>query len=96
MLKQVAYVCYKDPDTGIKYPAFCVEPDKEGIGTGAGDSYDVTLSALSNPILWRMLYKGYVGSSYTSWGLECDDDLQTVQHLLQNMKFHIVLVMETM
>ena len=47
MLKQVAYVCYKDPDTGIKYPAFCVEPDKEGIGTGAGDSYDVTLSALS-------------------------------------------------
>lgn len=75
MLKQVAYVCYKDPDTGIKYPAFCVEPDKEGIGTGAGDSYDVTLSALSTPILWRMLYKGYVGSSYTSWGLECDDDL---------------------
>lgn len=75
MLKQVAYVCYKDPDTGIKYPAFCVEPSKEGIGTGAGDSYDVTLSQLSNPILWRMLYKGYVGSSYTSWGLECDDDL---------------------
>lgn len=28
MLKQVAYVCYKDPDTGIKYPAFCVEPEK--------------------------------------------------------------------
>lgn len=22
-----------------------------------------------------MLYKGYVGSNYTSWGLECDDDL---------------------
>jgi len=75
MLKQVAYVCYKDPDTGIKYPAFCVEPAKDGIGTGAGNSYDVTLSQLSNPILWRMLYKGYVGSSYTDWGLECDDDL---------------------
>lgn len=29
MLKQVAYVCYRDPDTGIKYPAFCVEPTKE-------------------------------------------------------------------
>lgn len=29
MLKQVAYVCYKDPDTGIKYPAFCVEPSKD-------------------------------------------------------------------
>lgn len=44
-------------------------------GTGAGDSYDVYLSQLSSPILWRMLYKGYVGSSYTDWGLECDDDL---------------------
>ena len=75
ILKQVAYVCYKDPDTGIKYPAFCVEPAKDGIGTGAGNSYDVTLTDLSNPILWRMLYKGYVGTSYKDWNLECDDDL---------------------
>ena len=75
MLKQVPYVCYIDPDTGIKYPAFCVEPEKPGIGTGAGNSYDVNVSELSNPILWRMLYKGYVGSTYTDWGLECDDDL---------------------
>lgn len=75
VLKQVAYVCYTDPDTGKKYPAFCVEPAKEGIGTGAINSYDISLSELSNPILWRMLYKGYVGSTYTSWGLECDDDL---------------------
>lgn len=74
-LKQVAYVCYIDPDTGISYPAFCVEPANSGIGTGAGDNYDVTISSLDNPILWRMLYKGYVGSSYTSWGLDCDDDL---------------------
>lgn len=74
-LKQVPYVCYIDPDTGIKYPAFCVEPTKEGIGTGAGNSYDVILTDLSNPILWRMLYKGYVGTSYADWGLECDDDL---------------------
>lgn len=29
MLKQVPYVCYQDPDTGIKYPAFCVEPEKD-------------------------------------------------------------------
>lgn len=75
MIKQVAYVCYVDPDTGIKYPAFCVEPAKQGIGTGAGNSYDVSVSQLSNPILWRMLYKGYVGSKYTDWGLETDDDL---------------------
>lgn len=74
-LKLVAYVCYNDPDTGRRYPAFCVEPSKEGIGTGAGDSYDVDLSSLDNPILWRMLYKGYCGSSYQDWGLEKDDDL---------------------
>lgn len=29
ILKLVAYVCYQDPDTGKKYPAFCVEPDKD-------------------------------------------------------------------
>lgn len=29
VLKQVAYVCYTDPDTGTRYPAFCVEPSKE-------------------------------------------------------------------
>lgn len=28
MLKQVAYVCYKDPETNKIYPAFCVEPEK--------------------------------------------------------------------
>lgn len=74
-LKQVAYVVYRDPDTGIKYPAFCVQPDKQGIGTGAGNSYDVTVSQLNDPVLWRMLYKGYVGSSYRDWGLDYDDDL---------------------
>lgn len=74
-LKQVAYVYYEDPDTHIKYPAFCVEPADIGIGTGAGNTYDVTVGQLDNPILWRMLYYGYVGSSYQDWGLDCDDDL---------------------
>lgn len=75
MLKEVAYVCYKDTETGISYPAFCVQPENKGVGTGAGDSYDVKISQIDSPILWRILYKGYVGSSYKDWGLECDDDL---------------------
>ena len=75
MLKGVAYVCYKDEETQNVYPAFCVDPGKEGIGTGAGESYDVTLNKLDNPILCRILYKGYLGSSYLDWDLECDDDL---------------------
>lgn len=44
-------------------------------GMGAGDSYDVTLSQISDQVLWRILYRGYMGSSYTDWSLECDDDL---------------------
>lgn len=75
MLKEVAYVYYEDPDTHIRYPAFCVQPDKAGVGTGAGNSYDVFVSQLDDPVLWRMLYYGYVGSTYQDWGLECDDDL---------------------
>ena len=46
MLKGVTYVVYNDPKTGRKQPAFCVEPSKQGVGTGAGDRYDVTLNLL--------------------------------------------------
>lgn len=75
VLKEVFYIVYKDPETGKKQPAFCVEPEKAGVGTGAGDEYDVTLKLLNDERLWRVLYKGYMGSSYTSWNMECDDDL---------------------
>ncbi len=74
-LKEVVFVAYTDPETGIKQPAFCVEPKKHGIGTGAGENYDATLKLLHDKCLWRVLYKGYMGSKYTDWGLECDDDL---------------------
>ncbi len=74
MMKTVVYVYYRDAN-GQKYPAFCVEPEKDGIGMGAGDSYDVTVNQISDNVLWRMLYKGYMGTSYWDWGLECDDDL---------------------
>ena len=75
ILKQVVYVVYTDPSTGKKQPAFCVEPDQVGVGTGAGSSYDVTLKLMEDQRLWRILYKGYMGTSYSYWGLECDDDL---------------------
>ena len=88
MLKAVVYVVYRDPATGRKQPAFCIEHEKEGIGTGAGDSYEVTLNLMRDERLWRALYKGYMGSSYLDWGLECDDDLyyatKTAVHCLSD------------
>lgn len=75
MLKGVTYVVYNDPKTGRKQPAFCVEPSKQGVGTGAGDRYDVTLNLMHDQRLWRALYKGYMGTKYNEWKLECDDDL---------------------
>ena len=75
MLKGVTYVVYNDPKTGRKQPAFCVEPSKQGVGTGAGDRYDVTLNLMHDQRLWRALYKGYMETKYNEWKLECDDDL---------------------
>lgn len=75
MLKGVTYVVYNDPKTGRKQPAFCVDPSKQGVGTGAGDRYDVTLNLMHDQRLWRALYKGYMGTKYNEWDLEFDDDL---------------------
>ena len=71
--KIVWYVYYIDKDDGNKYPAFCIEPKKEGVGTGYG-SYDVTIKNENDNRIWRVLNKGYMGSSYKDWNLECDDD----------------------
>ena len=79
--KDVQKVYYTD-STGTNYPAFCIEPDKTGVGSGAGDSYEITIEELNNPAIWRVLYKGYMNnfnkdtftSNYQDFGLETDDD----------------------
>ena len=79
--KDVQKVYYTD-STGTNYPAFCIEPEKEGVGSGAGDSYEITIEELNNPAIWRILYKGYMNnfnkdtftSNYQAFGLETDDD----------------------
>ncbi len=73
--KIVWYVYYVDGE-GKRYPAFCVEPAKSGVGTGY-DSYDATIQVENDNRIWRILNKGYMGSSYSEWNLECDDDLYT-------------------
>lgn len=72
--KIVWYVYYQDKDTNIKYLAFCVEPAKQGVGTGYSQ-YDTYLKKEYDEGIWRILDKGYMGSNYTDWDLECDDDL---------------------
>lgn len=74
--KVVWYVYYIDKEEGKKYPAFCVQPEKEGVGTGY-DAYNVTLNKEQDPIIWRILSKGYMGSKFQDWKLECDDDFYT-------------------
>jgi uncharacterized surface anchored protein len=83
--KVIWYVYYLDEQTQEKYPAFCVEPTKNGIGI-TYDSYNTAISKEYDNCLWRILSKGYMGSKYTDWTvigdngenlgqLECDDDL---------------------
>ena len=71
--KIVWYVYYRDQETKEKYPAFCIEPAKGGVGTGY-DSYDTTIRNEKDNRIWRILNKGYMGSGYQDWNLECDDD----------------------
>lgn len=71
--KVVWYVYYTDPEDGARYPAFCIEPQKQGVGTGY-DSYTTSISRENDNRIWRILNKGYMGSSYQEWNLECDDD----------------------
>ena len=71
--KIVWYVYYIDKEENTKYPAFCVEPAKEGVGTGY-DAYNTTIKNEDDNRIWRVLNKGYMGSNYKEWDLECDDD----------------------
>ena len=72
--KVIWYVYYQDKDTNERYPAFCIEPEKQGIGITYPE-YDTTLSKGTDNAIWRILNKGYMGSTYKNWNLECDDDL---------------------
>lgn len=71
--KSIWYVYYEDKQNNVRFPAFCVEPKKEGVGMKY-DSYDAIISKENNNQIWRILNKGYMGSNYKEWGLECDDD----------------------
>jgi len=70
--KRIWHVYYENED-GNTYPAFCIQPEKQGVGTGY-DSYQADIQKENDPVIWRILYKGYMGKHYTDYDLECDDD----------------------
>ncbi|NLC88302.1 MAG: Cys-Gln thioester bond-forming surface protein [Clostridiaceae bacterium] len=87
--KIVWYVYYTDEQEQVKYPAFCIEPKKEGVGTGY-NSYKAEIKKEDSNQIWRILNKGYMGSNYKQWNLECDDDLYTATKVaLHSLKENI-------
>lgn len=75
-LKLIVKVYYLDPTTNKRLPAFCVEPDKDGVGTGASDynGYDALISENLEAKYWRALSAGYVGKNWQETTVENDDD----------------------
>ena len=50
------YVVYED--NGKQYPAYCINPER--IGVGETDSYDVSVNGyITDVILWRIITNGY-------------------------------------
>lgn len=79
-LRLVIRVAYKHGNT--KVPAFCIEPSKDGVGTGAGDTYIGTISkVLQDQEVWRVMYGGYLGKKWTETTVECDDDWYMVSKI---------------
>lgn len=83
LLKIVMRVYYKDPSTGERLDAFCLEPLKDGVGTGAGDSYVTEISKnIDDMRVWRALYHGYLGVNWQNTSVESDDDWYFVNKLV--------------
>lgn len=70
------YVYYTDLENGKKQPAFCVEQViEENIENIVIEFKAEITKPGSDMKTWRILNKGYMGSNYKEWNLECDDDL---------------------
>lgn len=69
-LKLVYRVFYKDDEKRLD--AFCLEPLKDGVGTGGGDSYYTQIKKeIDDMRVWRALYHGYLGKK---WNETTPDD----------------------
>ncbi len=72
-LKLVYRVFYKDDEKRLD--AFCLEPLKDGVGTGGGDSYYTQIKKeIDDMRVWRALQHGYLGKKWNETTLDDTDN----------------------
>lgn len=84
--KKVWYFYCIDKNDKEKYPAFCMETEKNDVTEG-DKLYDVEVDREKDSRIWRILEKGYMGSNYKIWNLECDEDF----YIATNIALHSLL-----
>lgn len=69
----ISFVKYKAPN-GQYYPAYCLNPDRDGVGASITD-YTVSIdNILDDERIWRVAINGYPYKSAAELGVENDDD----------------------
>lgn len=74
--KHTDYVVYQKD--GVYYPAYCVDPTLNGVGTGGVGNYSVDVdSRFTNTKLWRAIVNGYPYKSLAELGVEHEHEAFT-------------------
>ena len=69
----VSYVHYQAPN-GQHYPAYCLNPDRDGVGPAITD-YSVSIDNIMDDVrIWRVAVNGYPYKSAADLGVENNDD----------------------
>lgn len=69
----VSYVHYQAPN-GQHYPAYCLNPDRDGVGPSIPD-YTVSIDNIMDDVrIWRVAVNGYPYKSAAELGVENNDD----------------------
>lgn len=67
--KQVHYAAYEN--NGVEFPAYCLNPEADGVGSGGRTQYNVVSSGkITNENIWKVLINGYPYKSLEELGVE--------------------------
>ncbi len=74
--KKAPYVVYQK--NGRNYPAYCLNADRNGIGTSGVGNYSVSVdSRISNVAVWRMIINGFPYKTPAELGAANDEEAYT-------------------